>query len=294
MVMMSMSPYDYLKRGFWIFPIRAGLKTPLTRHGFNDASNDIDQIAQWIEEFPDCNWAVASGKSGLIIVDIDLYKGAKESDLVAVLGGAFPPTLRASTPSGGVHIYFKASEPLPPSSLSFIPGVDIMSRTGYVLLPGSSTDRGAYAWQTAPEMEIADAPASLVSALEQKREGAQISPAPSPTGPIKELFLKSGDGRWVTLQKHAGSLRAMGWSEKSIYQALSAFASNQCEADVSIAPDKIRALARWVCQKPATNLKNPTRIKPPSTVTMRAPSGKIVKIPQEKVAEALARGAQKI
>jgi Bifunctional DNA primase/polymerase, N-terminal len=38
-----------------VFPVKANGKTPLTGHGFKDATDDPEQIAKYEEEFPGCN-----------------------------------------------------------------------------------------------------------------------------------------------------------------------------------------------------------------------------------------------
>src|ERR1700731_1377428 len=77
----------YARRGWFVFPIhsdengrcscttvdcdRIG-KHPRTPHGLNDASRDESQIQQWAQQFPGCNWALATGAgSGIFVLDVD-------------------------------------------------------------------------------------------------------------------------------------------------------------------------------------------------------------------------------
>jgi hypothetical protein len=284
-----MNVLDYLKFGFHIFPIKKETKIPLTAHGFKDASNDIDVIMEWLARFPNCGWAVATGASGLIVVDFDTYKeGALGA--VAVFGEELPPTWTDETPSGGTHHFFKADpKDHPKTSISLASGVDVLSRTGYVLIAPSSLDGKSYKWRNAPggPIELADAPPSLLKLL---RERGEKAPAPSPSiGDVKELFLRAGDGRWNTLQRHAGSLRAMGWNKQSIFEALKAFAKYQCEPDESISGGKLRGLVNFICTKPPTNLKNPTTKT--KLIKLKIPDGRTILVKQENLQEALSRGA---
>ena len=80
----------YTERGWYTFPIwgvdekgkclcrsskcssKDAGKHPMTRHGKNDATTSRETIINWCGKWPDCNIAVAAGKSsGLVILDID-------------------------------------------------------------------------------------------------------------------------------------------------------------------------------------------------------------------------------
>lgn len=82
------SPYDYVARGWPIFPchsIERGKctcklgadcsnsgKHPLTPHGFKDATTDQLMIKAWLGRWPWANWALRTGpESGFTVVDID-------------------------------------------------------------------------------------------------------------------------------------------------------------------------------------------------------------------------------
>ncbi len=259
----------YLKLNWSIFPVRARSKAPLTPNGWKNASNDIDTVSDWLEECAGCNWAVATGPSKLIVVDVDTYKGTSIDELGAVLGEALPQTWQARTGRGGMHLFFAAPEDQPATKLSLIKGVDVLSATGYVLIAPSVNEQGqSYEWVVAPGVcPLAPAPESLL-----RLTRAEPTPAPqSPAGDVKELYLRAGDGRWTTLQRYAGSLRAMSLGEKTILITLEAIAKYHCEPDPSISPGKLRSLARWACEQPPTNLKNPTRIKKASPLASAPP-----------------------
>jgi hypothetical protein len=63
----------YIDRGMRLIPILRKQKKPAIKAGmgFSASSIDIEQLRQWEEKFPDCNWAVCLKPSGLVAVDID-------------------------------------------------------------------------------------------------------------------------------------------------------------------------------------------------------------------------------
>ena len=57
----------YAERGWRVFPVRRD-KTPLTRRGFKDATDDASVIRGWWKRWPDGGVAVATGsESGLVV-----------------------------------------------------------------------------------------------------------------------------------------------------------------------------------------------------------------------------------
>ena len=100
--------------------------------------------------------ATQPGESS-VLLDVDLPRGGRES-LRAVLaaGRELPPTLRACTGGGGLHLFY-ASPPnvrvgntsgrLPGVSPR-LPGIDLRSDGGYVVAPPSvHASGGRYRWE---------------------------------------------------------------------------------------------------------------------------------------------------
>ncbi len=126
-------------------------KHPLTMHGLSDATCDLEQIDAWATRWPKANWAAVPGDK-YVVLDRDIYKDAGAASSAALekkFPGLFDNTVAASTPRGGVHDWFE----LPPGEIvssknnAIGDGVDVKSRGGYVLLSGSRTDAGPYAWE---------------------------------------------------------------------------------------------------------------------------------------------------
>src|SRR6266478_6383599 len=60
-----------IARGWYVFPCKPGDKTPLVRSRFKDASNSEEQVRLWWTLWPRANVAIATGASGLTVLDCD-------------------------------------------------------------------------------------------------------------------------------------------------------------------------------------------------------------------------------
>lgn len=137
-----------------LFPCVPGGKEPATKEGWHIATNDPAQLAEWRRINPDFNWAVATGLSGLFVVDVDpagLDWWEKLLERDPVIREAVERAFQVRTPRGGLHIYFKGEGPSTASRIA--EGIDTRGGIkrdgkivsgGYVLLPGSKTDKGHY------------------------------------------------------------------------------------------------------------------------------------------------------
>ncbi|MEU9250822.1 bifunctional DNA primase/polymerase [Streptomyces sp. NPDC048270] len=159
-------------RGWPVFPLRPGSKVPAL-HGETRcprtgpcadghakpeqrAATDPDRIRTAWATTP-YNVGLAAGPAGLVVIDLDppkptdppgTHSGAQILDaLCRTLGQSIPATYTVATPSGGVHLYFKAPAGVTMRSTQDILGRHIDTRAwgGYVVAPGSSTPVGAYA-----------------------------------------------------------------------------------------------------------------------------------------------------
>jgi hypothetical protein len=143
---------NYARTGWSIFPLRPRDKRPLTTHGLDDATTNLDTIRRWWTKTPDANIGLNCGKSGLVVVDLD--KRAEHDGLAewATLTGKHhlnPHTSTSLTGGGGQHLLFK----VPPgveiknSAGKLAPGIDVRGEGGYIVLPPSIHPSGKpYAW----------------------------------------------------------------------------------------------------------------------------------------------------
>lgn len=113
----------------------------LTCHGFYAGTADPVSHREMMRLHPDGQWAVRTGQASGIVV-LDAEGGGSPSGIEVLDGweswsGGWPlaPTNRiALTPSGGVHRYY-AWEPGIKSRNRVLPGIDIKSDGGYVVIP---------------------------------------------------------------------------------------------------------------------------------------------------------------
>ena len=158
--------------GFFIFPITPGRKDPPALKGWQEAATRSPaQIEEWWFLDPDFNIGIFTGRFGeggqaLLVVDIDkkgVKNGYEELLRLELEGRELPQTRSHSTPSGGRHLFFVVPTPVRQGANVIGPGLDIRSRGGYVVAPGSCiTGAGIYVeYESNP---VAQAPQWLIDA----------------------------------------------------------------------------------------------------------------------------------
>ena len=155
----------YAARGWLVLPLAPNAKTPLgslVPHGLKDATTDPQKIRNWWTQQPNANVGIATGGGdcGPYVVDVDAPHGDHKHDGAASLSAAgisLPPTLSATTPNGGRHLYYGLMSP-PPHELVHscanvetasgkLEGVDIRAQGGYIVAPPSSIYGKPYKWE---------------------------------------------------------------------------------------------------------------------------------------------------
>ncbi|MEU5534479.1 bifunctional DNA primase/polymerase [Streptomyces sp. NPDC020362] len=201
------------ERGWHVFPLRPGSKPPAL-HGEKTctltgicasghvkweqrATTDPDRIRAAWSRAP-FNVGIATGPSGLIVIDLDVPKGKDSSDapsgaaIFAALceraGHTVPTTYRVRTASGGEHLYFTAPPGLKLGNTAgtVADSVDTRAWGGYVVTAGSITPAGRYEVLCDPETAVL--PSWLQTILQ-----------PTPTRPTDPLKLPAVDGRRAAL-----------------------------------------------------------------------------------------------
>ncbi|GGR87624.1 hypothetical protein GCM10010269_28510 [Streptomyces humidus] len=169
---------DAAERGWHVFPLRPGTKRPALhgeascpgtgpctrghRKWEQRATTDPDRIRATWTHGP-FNVGIATGPSGLLVVDLDVPKDKGSSDapdgaatfgaLCERAGHAVPATYRTRTASGGQHLYFTAPTGVRLTNTAGTVGplVDTRAWGGYVVAAGSTTPAGPYEALCAPE-----------------------------------------------------------------------------------------------------------------------------------------------
>lgn len=190
--------HAYARKGWPVLPIVPDDKTPLTEHGFKDASTDKGQIDTWWTRWPEANVGLDCGRAGVIVIDVDPRNGGEETwkALVGEMGAEIERTLRVLTPGGGSHFYYQVDgQQVRNGNLG--KGVDVRGAGGYVLLPPSQRPEGRYVFPKTPKgtrTEIALLPEVLVKKLtEAPRPRADHPDGPRiPEGVRNETLFRLG------------------------------------------------------------------------------------------------------
>lgn len=182
--------HEYAERGWHVFPMTFRedededghyIKQPLTKPTASNrqrwgATTDHEVITTWARRFGK-RWhgiGIPTGEaSGLMVLDVDPQNGGDES----ALPGPLPPTLSATTVSGGRHYVYEWSPGVTNKRGSLPTGVDMRGEGGYVVVAPSLNPHsgGGYAWAD-EDAEPAPAPDWLLAAV-----CADASPASAPS-----------------------------------------------------------------------------------------------------------------
>lgn len=188
----------YAKHEIKVVPCRAD-KTPLTPHGFLDASTDPDVIAAWWRQWPLALIGLAIPAS-YVVVDVDGPQGwaALEGE-----GLTLPATLTATTGRGEWHrhLWYRLPDGVTVGCVKgLLPCVDTRAKGGYVIVPPSRSVHGPYTWLDHFDMEkIAPAPEWLLARCAPARPPGQARPTsewvivlrgPVPEGHRHETLLR--------------------------------------------------------------------------------------------------------
>ncbi|MET9774280.1 bifunctional DNA primase/polymerase [Streptomyces sp. NPDC006367] len=190
------------ERGWHVFPLRPGTKRPALhgetacpgtgpctgghRKWEQRATTDPGRIRAAWSQAP-YNVGIATGPSGLLVVDLDVPKDNSNGDapcgaatfkaLCERTGHAVPDTYRTRTASGGQHLYFTVPSGvrLANTAGTVADAVDTRAWGGYIVAAGSTLPTGTY------EPLSDTATAALPEWLQ-----AVLQPAPArPVGPLR-------------------------------------------------------------------------------------------------------------
>ncbi|MEV5874363.1 bifunctional DNA primase/polymerase [Streptomyces sp. NPDC052101] len=224
---------DAAARGWHVFPLRPGTKRPAL-HGEAScsltgvcasghqkweqrATTDQDRIRATWSRAP-FNVGIATGPSGLVVVDLDMPKDKGSSDapsgaatfeaLCERAGHAVPETRRTRTASGGQHLYLAAPSGvrLANTAGSLAPLVDTRAWGGYVVAAGSITPAGRY--ETVSGSPTAALPVWLLRLLEP----AAVQPA----APLRLPAVSGSRAAVAALEAECAEVSAAPESQRNI------------------------------------------------------------------------------
>lgn len=214
-------------------PTRA--RVPIIERWETEATADPDEArAAWDPsgEWAGMNIGVACGPSGLVVIDLDTKKGKDGlrtfQVLLDELGIEWPKTYTVRTPSGGLHLYFRA----PPgveirlSASQLADGVDIRAWGGLVVAAGSVIQGIPY--EVDIDAEIVPLPPELTERLlrlpSSKSRAARAERIPE--------VIPQGE-RESVLVSMAGTMRRRGMSAEAILAAIEIENDTRCIPPVS-------------------------------------------------------------
>lgn len=260
---------DYAALGLAVFPVKhpdvpgqehPG-KEPLTAHGFNDATTDPAQIAQWWQKWPTANIGIATGEKsgGLLALDLDAHEGG--ADGLDTLHdwerkhGELPDTARALTGGGGVHLLYFTTERFKSVVCEKL-AVDIRDNGACIIAAPSAHASGRrYEWEQDPdETPIAQADANVLAFARYIEKTVEAEKAKGNDGNDKD----GGDGfklpdtlkegsRNTTLADYGFSLRGQGANNASILAALKDANAARCKPPLPAG--EVERIAASVCKK---------------------------------------------
>ena len=241
--------FFYADLGFPVFPCVPGAKSPLTKHGFHDASTDHGQIEKWWAENPEANVAIPT--QGLAVIDIDTAENTwpDNRELEDQLSRRSCPI--SLTPRGGRHLIFRqpGGKNWKNSTSRLAPKVDTRANGGYILVPPSTVNGKHYRWADTLELDcppdqlpeppvwLSDVLDGLIShQLPQIPQGLQDGGE----NDIPEHY------RNPTLSSLAGSMRRRGMGRSEILAALTATNTLRCKPPLD--QEEVSKIARSVAR----------------------------------------------
>ena len=183
----------YAAAGWPVFPCRPDnprcphadkcrvCKSPLTEHGFHNATTDRAVIRAWWERWPHANPAIATGAPGPDVLDVDVkpegngFSALNQLKRAGILTGA---AALVRTRSGGLHLYFAGTGQGCHALRRHY--LDFKARGGYVLAPPSTVHGKPYELlDRRPGTTALDWP-KVIAVLDPPRSSPRCSPRTSP------------------------------------------------------------------------------------------------------------------
>ena len=261
----------YVADGYPVFPV--GLdKTPLTAHGFKDASLDPDVVTSWWTAYPNAGIGIPTGATtGVVVLDVDPRHGGTESfDLLVKEHGSFPIGPITRTGGGGRHFWFKHPGGNVPNAAGFRPGLDIRGDGGYVVVPPSAHPSGnRYEWITPLEGTELQLPPPWLLRVIESRTAAPRTTTLGPDGKVPHGQRHD----WIASTAASLASRLPGISEDRLAAMLRTAVAEVMDTDSRTEPDILSAARSAVAKygRPAPPPPTDTPPAPDHVVPKRAP-----------------------
>ena len=197
---------DCIRRGWYVFPCWPRSKDPMTKHGFKDASNSEEQVKAWWAGKPDANVAIATGASGLCVVDVDHGLSCID-DLDGWLdrhGLYYTYAVRTGRrPEFGIQLYYSGSGLKSTGWRLDDSSGDIRCSTGYVMAAGSIHPDSGEAYEVVASDELKTVPDFVRSLTQRASDPTEVMAVDDATADgWKNWLLVFADGNGLELRDY--------------------------------------------------------------------------------------------
>ena len=164
----------YAQLGISVTPFDKNEKKPIYEDWLERHSTNSFVIGLWFEDF-DRNIAMVTGQASGNIVVIDINEGSKTGiislDKFEDRFGKLNSGPIVSTPSGGIHLYYRSKSPLV-SKKGFLPGMDLLADGSCAILPPSIFGENNYSFLPLSDIDqaIPDLPDELLAVINGEDE----------------------------------------------------------------------------------------------------------------------------
>jgi len=213
--------HRFADHGWPVFPASPGGKVPITEHGYLDATTGHKQIQSWWRSEPRANVAVATGKPGPDVLDVDRHQDGSGFPAFNQLKreGLVPePMAVIRTPSGGMHAYYQGTG----QRNGHIPDkhLDFRSAGGYVISPPSQVGGRPYA-------VVSKQPSAATFDWSKARELLGPQPQPQPQRRPARALQRAADrprdvshlAAWVAQQNEGNRNAGLFWAANRAVEA---------------------------------------------------------------------------
>lgn len=249
------------QHGWPVFPLHPHSKTPAINSWDQWATTDTAQIHRWWVGNSRHNIGIATGRAGLVVIDLDDGRGHQPpqewsharhgrdvlAELAATAGERFPTgTYTVTTPSGGIHLYFQAPADVELRNTVARLGwhIDTRAAGGYVVAAGSCHPKGLYS-AVDERAAVLPLPRWLVTALtppasKPEPDAFRIATDHHPAylraaldGEAAKVATAADGARRMTLLRAAGALASLGELDDAAITATLTAAAAECRRRTS-------------------------------------------------------------
>jgi putative DNA primase/helicase len=172
----------YVDRGLAVFPAASAVKKSCKSAKYSNgarwgATRDPDEVRRDFTRWTGARIGIPTGTvNGIVVIETDTIEGHGVDGAASLWAlehrhGALPDTLKAISPSGSIHRYFRhpgAAIKIKGSASEIGPGIDVRADGQMVIAPPSvNPDGGRYRWLN-PNNPIAPMPLWLVMLTQDK------------------------------------------------------------------------------------------------------------------------------